>query len=80
MQRFTDNLKELDEQSTAEHMYGPRGPWHVHKRAQNCFICDYSTMINQITEIMIQLIPLKSNARLTFETTKEGSQRLNTKP
>ncbi len=77
--RFKNNLDELDSQATQEHMYGPRGPWHVHKRAQNCFICDYSTMIHQLFDIIIDLqvlLPPKLVKRLAFASTKEGSQRL----
>ncbi len=79
-ERFIIMLKQLDEQSQQEHMYGPRGPWYVHKRAQNCFICDYSTMINQLADILIDLTKLKSVSKLSFGITKEGSQRLQIKP
>ncbi len=81
--RLRANLDELDEQANQEHMYGPKGPWYVHKRAQNCFICDYSTMNNQHMEIIlsvIQLLPAKLIKRLSFAPTKEGSQRLTLKP
>ncbi len=81
--RLRANLDQLDEQSANEHMYGPKGPWYVHKRAQNCFICDYSTMNNQIINMLIDLgnlIPKKTISRLSFGTTKEGSQRLTLKP
>jgi len=81
--RLRANLDELDEQSNSEHMYGPRGPWYVHKRAQNCFICDYSTMTNQQLDTLVdltQLLPKKLLTRLTFASTKEGSQRLTLTP
>ncbi len=77
--RLRSNLDQLDEQSTNEHMYGPKGPWYVHKRSQNCFICDYSTMNNQMLDIFIELgslLPKKLLQRLAFASTKEGSQRL----
>jgi len=77
--RLRANLDQLDEQSSQEHMYGPKGPWYVHKRAQNCFICDYSTMINQQMDILMDLqkfLPKKLLTRLSFGSTKEGSQRL----
>ncbi len=76
LQRLKVILNQLDEQATQEHMYGPKGPWWVHKRAQNCFICDYSTMLNQVTDILIDLNTLPKIAKLTFASTKEGSQRL----
>jgi len=76
LQRYTVMLKQLDEQATQEHLYGPKGPWYVHKRAQNCFICDYSTMINQLTDILIDLCKIPKIAKLAFASTKEGSQRL----
>ncbi len=76
LQRLKVILNQLDEQATQEHMYGPKGPWWVHKRAQNCFICDYSTMLNQVTDILIDLNKLPKIAKLTFASTKEGSQRL----
>ncbi len=81
--RLRANLEELDEQSNSEHMYGPRGPWYVHKRAQNCFICDYSTMTNQQLDILVDLttlLPKKILTHLTFASTKEGSQRLTLTP
>ncbi len=81
--RLSLNLQQLDEQSTQEHMYGARGAWYVHKRAQNCFICDYSTMINQQMDILqdlLLLLPKKTISRLAFASTKEGSQRLTMKP
>ncbi len=81
--RLRANLDQLDEQSTQEHMYGPKGPWYVHKRAQNCFICDYSTMINQQMDILMDLLkflPKKLQSRLSFASTKEGSQRLTLTP
>ncbi len=81
--RLRANLDQLDEQSHQEHMYGPKGPWYVHKRAQNCFICDYSTMLNQQMDILMdlqQLIPKKLFQRLSFASTKEGSQRLTLTP
>ncbi len=77
--RLRANLEALDEQSDNEHMYGPRGPWYVHKRAQNCFICDYRNMCNQQIDILIDLtaaLPQKLLKRLAFASTKEGSQRL----
>ncbi len=77
LERYIIMLKALDEQSTQEHMYGPRGPWYVHKRAQNCFICDYSTMINQLTDILIDITKIPKIAKLAFASTKEGSQRLH---
>jgi len=80
VQRLTVMLKQLDEQAVQEHIYGVKGAWYVHKRAQNCFICDYSTMINQITDILIDLSKIPKNSRLAFASTKEGSQRLNIKP
>ncbi len=76
VQRLKVILTQLDEQATQEHMYGPKGPWWVHKRAQNCFICDYSTMMNQITDILIDLLKLPKLAKISFASTKEGSQRL----
>ncbi len=76
LERFLIMLKQLDEQATQEHLYGPKGPWYVHKRAQNCFICDYSTMINQLADILIDLTKLPKIQRLAFASTKEGSQRL----
>ncbi len=81
--RLRANLDQLDEQAQQEHMYGPKGPWYVHKRAQNCFICDYSTMLNQQMDILMDLIkflPKKLNQRLSFASTKEGSQRLTLTP
>ncbi len=81
--RLRANLDQLDEQSTQEHMYGPKGPWYVHKRAQNCFICDYSTMLNQQMDILMDLLkflPKKLQSRLSFASTKEGSQRLTLQP
>ncbi len=81
--RLRANLDQLDEQAQQEHMYGPKGPWYVHKRAQNCFICDYSTMLNQQMDILMDLIkflPKKLNQRLSFASTKEGSQRLQLTP
>ncbi len=81
--RLRANLDQLDEQSQQEHMYGPKGPWYVHKRAQNCFICDYSTMINQQMDILMDLqkfLPKKLLNRLSFASTKEGSQRLTLTP
>ncbi len=81
--RLRVNLGELDEQTTQEHLYGPKGPWYVHKRAQNCFICDASTMMNQQLNILMelgQLIPKKLFQRLSFAKTKEGSQRLTLLP
>ncbi len=81
--RLRVNLEELDTQSTNEHMYGVRGAWYVHKRSQNCFICDYSTMTNQQLDILfdiIKLLPPKLIKRLTFASTKEGSQRLQLSP
>ncbi len=77
--RLRVNLGELDEQSNQEHLYGPKGPWYVHKRAQNCFICDYSTMNNQIIDILMtltQLLPKKLLSRLAFASLKEGSHTL----
>ncbi len=77
--RLRANLDQLDEQSHQEHMLGPKGPWYVHKRAQNCFICDYSTMLNQQMDILmdlLNLLPKKLLPRLSFASTKEGSQRL----
>ncbi len=79
LQRLQILLTQLDEQSHQEHMYGPKGPWWVHKRAQNCFICDYSTMFNQILDVMIDLDCIPKISRLTFVTMKEGSQRLDIK-
>ncbi len=78
--RLRANLDELEEQSNNEHMYGPKGPWYVHKRAQNCFICDYNTMIHQQLDILIDILHLlpKPTSRLAFASTKEGSQRLVT--
>ncbi len=78
LERLTVMLKQLDEQAQQEHMYGPRGPWHVHKRAQNCFICDYSTMINQLVDILIDLSKLPRIKSLAFASTKEGPPRLKT--
>jgi len=81
--RLRANLDQLDEQSQQEHMYGPKGPWYVHKRAQNCFICDYSTMLNQQMDILMDLekfLPKKLSQRLSFASTKEGSQRLTLTP
>ncbi len=78
VERLIVMLKQLDEQSTQEHLYGPKGPWYVHKRAANCFICDYSTMLNQTVDVLIDLIKIPKNQRLAFASTKEGSQRLNT--
>jgi len=81
--RLRANLDQLDEQSQQEHMYGPKGPWYVHKRAQNCFICDYSTMLNQQMDILMdiqKLLPKKLLTRLSFASTKEGSQRLQLTP
>ncbi len=80
LERFIIMLKALDEQAQQEHMYGPRGPWYVHKRAQNCFICDYSTMINQLADILIDITKLPKISKLAFASTKEGSQRLHIKP
>ncbi len=80
IERLTVVLKQLDEQAQQEHMFGPKGPWYVHKRAQNCFICDYSTMMNQILDVCIDIIKIPKIARLAFASTKEGSQRLNIKP
>jgi len=77
LERLIVMLKQLDEQSTQEHLYGPKGPWYVHKRAANCFICDYSTMLNQVTDILIDLGTIPKIKRLAFASTKEGSQRLN---
>ncbi len=75
--RLRANLEELDQQAVNEHMYGPKGPWYVHKRAQNCFICDYSNMINQQMDILFQLTSLSPRlSKATFARTKEGSQRL----
>jgi len=76
IQRLTLLIEQLDEQAHQEHMYGPKGPWHVHKRAQNCFICDYSTMINQILNVLIDIHKIPKVSNLTFVSTKEGSQRL----
>ncbi len=78
LEKFNVMLKQLDEQAQQEHMYGPKGPWYVHKRAQNCFICDYSTMINQLLDILIDVCKIPKISRLAFASTKEGSQRLNT--
>ncbi len=81
--RLRANLEELDAQAENEHIYGARGAWYVHKRAQNCFICDYSTMINQQMDILIDLqkfLPKKLSQRLAFASTKEGSQRLTLTP
>ncbi len=80
LERLIGMLKQLDEQSTQEHLYGPKGPWYVHKRAANCFICDYSTMLNQLVDILIDLSKIPKVSRLAFASTKEGSQRLNLKP
>ncbi len=74
--RAKTNLLQLDEQQNQEHMYGPRGPWHVHKRSQNCFICDLSTNANQMLLILMEVLAMiPHTAKLTF-VTKEGSQRL----
>ncbi len=81
--RLRVNLGELDEQANQEHLYGPKGPWYVHKRAQNCFICDYSTMNNQTIDILMdltQLLPKKLLSRLAFASLKEGSHRLALTP
>ncbi len=80
--RLRANLDQLDEQATQEHLYGPKGPWYVHKRAQNCFICDYSTMCNQELDIFLDILKLlpKQVKRLAFASTKEGSQRLALRP
>ncbi len=74
--RAKSNLQALDEQQNQEHMYGPRGPWHVHKRAQNCFICDLSTNANQMLLILMEIIELFPNTSKTSFGMKEGSQRL----
>ncbi len=78
VQRLIVMLKQLDEQAQQEHMYGPKGPWYVHKRAQNCFICDYSTMMNQLVDILVDLVKLPKVSKLTFVETKEGPPRLKT--
>ncbi len=77
IQRLVVVLKQLDEQAQQEHMYGPKGPWYVHKRAQNCFICDYSTMMNQVLDVLVDIIKIPKVSRLAFASTKEGTQRLN---
>ncbi len=76
IQRLVVVLQQLDEQAQQEHMYGPKGPWYVHKRAQNCFICDYSTMMNQVVDILVDIIKIPKVSRLSFGIAKEGSQRL----
>ncbi len=77
LQRLKVILEALDEQSQQEHMYGVKGAWYVHKRAQNCFICDYSTMMNQVLDVLFdieRILPVKLLKSLTFGQMKEGSQ------
>jgi len=72
LKRLQVMLTALDEQAVQEHMYGVKGPWYVHKRPSNCFICDYSTMVNQMLNILHDLAKIKSISSLSFGM-KEGS-------
>ncbi len=57
---------QLHEQAIQEHMYGVRGAWYVHKRTQNCFICDLITNNTQKSKIITSL--LQSSKKLTQKT------------
>ncbi len=67
LQRKKIVAEQLIDQAIQEHMYGVRGAWYVHKRAQNCFICDLITMVEQDLTIGFQIIQYsKKIGDLTF--------------
>ncbi len=69
--------QQLQEQAIQEHMYGPKGPWYVHKRSANCFICDLITN-NEAKSVIIndilKLLPKSSTLR--FRESTNGTSRL----
>lgn len=64
--RMDVNDKLLEEQATQEHMFGVRGAWYVHKRPQNCFICDLITANTQKAVIIQDLLKSKPNRKKAF--------------
>jgi len=72
VERLEQTMIELEEQAIREHMYGKKGAWYVHKRPQNCFICDLITMDNQMLNILRDVITLspKQLAKHTFNHEK----------
>ncbi len=67
VQRLNIIDEQLKEQAIQEHMYGVRGAWYVHKRAQNCFICDLITNNDQKSNMLNKLLS-KTNGKLTFDS------------
>jgi len=71
IERLTETMSQLEDQAKLEHMYGKKGAWYVHKRPQNCFICDLITMDNQMMNILIDIIKInKPLAKHTFNHEK----------
>lgn len=72
VKRMDVNDTALEEQATQEHMFGVRGAWYVHKRPQNCFICDLITANNQKAVIINDLLKQKVNAKRKFDLDPES--------
>ncbi len=69
--------EQLTEQAIQEHMYGPKGPWYVHKRSANCFICDLITNNEQKSQIIHDLTKLlPKSSTLRFRESPTGTNRL----
>ncbi len=76
LQRVVINDQQLEEQAVQEHMFGIRGAWYVHKRPQNCFICDLITSNAQKQHIISDILHLTPSVRkLRFNESEKGNTR-----